>query len=156
MEKEFMEKVLSQLEIQDKKSDRIFEKLEEHDKKFDMVFEKLEEHDKKFDMVFKKLEEHDKKFDMVFEILNEHTIQIKKLQKEVSGIQDYLLQLENDLKDQIPALFDGYIMNYEKNTGIDLKQSDLKAKVELNSLRISMLEGSSKRHDELLSKLSAN
>ena len=142
MEKEFMEKVLSQLEIQAKKSDRIFEKLEEHDKKFDMVFEKLEEHDKKFDMVFK--------------ILNEHTIQIKKLQKEVSGIKDYLVQLEHDLKDQIPALFDGYIMNYEKNTGIDLRQSDLKAKVELNSLRISMLEGSSKRHDELLSKLSAN
>ena len=142
MEKEFMEKVLSQLEIQDKKSDRIFEELEKNGKKYDMVFEKLEE--------------HDKKFDMVFEILNEHTIQIKKLQKEVSGIQDYLLQLENDLKDQIPALFDGYIMNYEKNTGIDLKQSDLKAKVELNSLRISMLEGSSKRHDELLSKLLAN
>ena len=169
MEKEFMEKVLAKLDKQeefsqkmlhklekhDKDLEQISAKLEEHDKKFDKVFAKLEEHDKKFDKVFAKLEEHDKKFDKVFAKLEEHDKKFEEHSKEIRSINNFLIVKEDELFNKIRALFDGYTANLEKNNALESRQTATEQKVDINSLRISMLEDTSKHHTEQISKLLA-
>lgn len=138
MEKEFMEKVLSKLDKQEEFSQKMFEQ----------VFMKLEENNKKFDQVFTKLEEHDKKFDQVFAKLEEHS-------KEIRSIKNFLVVKEDELFNKIRALFDGYTANLEKNNDLESRQTATEQKVDIDSLRISMLEDTSKHHTEQISKLLA-
>lgn len=141
MEKEFMEKVLAKLDKQEEFSQKMLHKLEKHDKDLEQIFAKLEEHDKKFDKVFAKLEEHDKKFE-------EHS-------KEIRSINNFLIVKEDELFNKIRALFDGYTANLEKNNALESRQTATEQKVDINSLRISMLEDTSKHHTEQISKLLA-
>lgn len=141
MEKEFMEKVLAKLDQNQENFERVFAKLEENDKNFEKVFKKLEEHDQEFSeisnnfkMIDAKLEEHDQEF---------------------REIKDYLFVFEDKFTAQAKALFDGYSTSIEKNTELELKQSAIGQKVELDSLRISVLEEDSKRHSKQISKLLA-
>lgn len=142
MSKEFEDKVLAKLDAHDEKFDKIFQKLEEHDEKFDKVFQKLEEHDKKFI-------EHDEKFDNIFNILKEHSEDLREIKR-------YLIIIEDKLSNDIPALFDGYSMNAEKNRELEINQKATDKKVEINSIKISNLEKTSKKHEKNLKKLLAN
>lgn len=153
MEKEFMEKVLESIAEQRNFSEKILTNLEENNKQFKKIFAKLEEHDKKFDQVFAKLEEHDKKFDQVFAKLEEHEKLIRENTKEIRSIKDFLIVKEDELFNKIQALFDGYNSNYEKNIDIESRQSVTEQKVDINSLRISVLEETSKKHSKQISKL---
>ena len=148
MEKEFIELILAKLTGLEESSNKVLAKLEEHDKKFDQVFAKLEVHDKKFDQVFAKLEEHDKK-------LEEHEKLIKENSQEIRSIKEFIMIKEDELFNKIRALFDGYNSNFEKNINLEIRQNATEQKVEVNSFKISMLEDTSKRHEEQISKLSA-
>lgn len=127
MEKEFMEKVLAKLDKQEEFSQKMLHKLEKHDKDLEQIFAKLEEHDKKF-------EEHS---------------------KEIRSINNFLIVKEDELFNKIRALFDGYTANLEKNNALESRQTATEQKVDINSLRISMLEDTSKHHTEQISKLLA-
>ena len=127
MEKEFMEKVLAKLDKQEEFSQKMLHKLEKHDKDLEQIFAKLEEHDKKF-------EEHS---------------------KEIRSINNFLIVKEDELFNKIRALFDGYTANLEKNNVLESRQTATEQKVDINSLRISMLEDTSKHHTEQISKLLA-
>ena len=141
MEEEVMEKVLSKLEQNQNNFEKLFAKLDEHDKEFEKINAKLDEHDKRF-------EEIDTNFKTVNAKLDEHD-------KEFKEIKNYLLVLEDKISTELPALFDGYSTNIEKSTEIEFKQKDLEKKVELDSLRISVLEDDSKHHTKQISKLLA-
>ena len=167
MLEEFMEKVLVKLDKQEEFSQKVLEKLDENEKNFKNIFAKLEEHDRKFDMVFAKLEEHDKKFqeiDKQFEIVNQKfevvnqkfakvDEQFADMNKEIKGIKNYIIIIEDKLSNEIPALFDGYNSNFEKNTNLESRQDVTEQKVAINSLRISSLEDTSKKHSKQISKL---
>ena len=169
MNKEFMEKVLAKLDQNQENFEKVFAKLEEHDEKFERVFAKLEEHNEKFERVFAKLEEHDEKFERVFAKLEEHDQEfneisnnfkliITKLEKddvELREIKDYLFVFEDTFTTKTKALFDGYSTSVEKGTELELKQNAIGQKVDLDSLRISVLEEDSKRHTKQISKLLA-
>ena len=138
----------------------IFAKLAEHDKQFERIEEqfkevnaKLAEHDKQFakiDKQFKevnaKLTEYDKQFNEVNSKLSDHDL-------EFTEIKNYLLVLEDNLSTKLPALFDGYSANKEKTDEIEERQECMEGQLKLNSLRISVLEESSKTYSEQLSKL---
>lgn len=127
MEREFMEKVLAKLDKQEEFSQKMLHKLEKHDKDLEQISAKLEEHDKKF-------EEHS---------------------KEIRSINNFLIVKEDELFNKIRALFDGYTANLEKNNALESRQTATEQKVDINSLRISMLEDTSKHHTEQISKLLA-
>ncbi len=162
MEKQFMEIVLAKLDKMEDNFNQIFAKLEEHDKKFNQIFAKLEEHDKKFNQIFAKLEEHDKKFNQVFAKLEEHDkkfdqvfAKFEEIDQEFRSIKDFLIVKEDEFFNKTRALFDGYFASLEKNTELESRQKATEQKVEIDSLRISVLEETSKQHEEQLSKLSA-
>ena len=120
---------------------------------FKMIFAKLAEHDKQFERIeeqFKevnaKLAEHDKQFKEVNSKLSDHDL-------EFTEIKNYLLVLEDNLSTKLPALFDGYSANKEKTDEIEERQECMEGQLKLNSLRISVLEESSKTYSEQLSKL---
>lgn len=141
MEREFMEKVLNKLDVLS--SDVNEMKSDINELKNDMNGQKafsirvLEN----FDKVFAKLDEHDKL--------------IKANTKEIGKIKDFLIVKEDELFNKIRALFDGYNSNYEKETDLEVRQKDTEQKVGINSLRISMLEETSKHHTEQISNLLA-
>ena len=141
MEKEFMEKVLAKLDKQEEFSQKMLHKLEKHDKDLEQISAKLEKHDKDLEQISAKLEEHDKKFE-------EHS-------KEIRSINNFLIVKEDELFNKIRALFDGYTANLEKNNALESRQTATEQKVDINSLRISMLEDTSKHHTEQISKLLA-
>ena len=138
----------------------VFAKLEEHDRKFDMVFAKLEEHDRKFqeiDKQFEKVNEQFKKVNQKFEVVNQKFASVDEqfadMNKEIKEIKNYLIIIEDKISNQIPALFDGYNSNFEKNTDLESRQDVTEQKVAINSLRISSLEDTSKKHSKQISKL---
>ena len=169
--KEGFEKVNAKLAEHDEEFEKIKAKLAEHDNKFDeidvkfeSVFDILKRHDKEFEklnskfdaeikdisdnfkLVYEKLADHDKQFEMLNGKLTEHDI-------EFNNIKSYLFMLENKISIEIPALFEGYSSNKEKNGELEERQNAIERKVELDSLRISVLEESSKTYSEQLSKL---
>ena len=162
MLEEFMEKVLLKLDKQEEFSQKVLSKLDENDKNLKKIFAKLEEHDRKFDMVFAKLEEHDRKFqeiDKQFEVMNQKFASVDEefldMKTEIKEIKNYLIVIEDKLSNEIPALFDGYNSNFEKNTDLESRQDVTEQKVAINSLRISSLEDTSKTHSKQISKLLA-
>ena len=80
---------------------------------------------------------------------------VKTNTKEIGKIKDFLIVKEDELFNKIRALFDGYNSNYEKETDLEVRQKDTEQKVGINSLRISMLEETSKHHTEQISNLLA-
>ena len=176
MEREFMEKVLNKLDVLSSdvsgmKSDVNEMKSDINELKNDMNGQKafsirvLEN----FDKVFAKLDEHDK-------LIKANTQEIKSIKdtlkanakemaeikdtvktntKEIGKIKDFLIVKEDELFNKIRALFDGYNSNYEKETDLEVRQKDTEQKVGINSLRISMLEETSKHHTEQISNLLA-
>ena len=173
MEKELMEKVLTKLDKEFEGIANNFKmvnaKLDEHDKEFEeiannfkMVNTKLDEHDKEFEEIannFKKinakLDEHDKEFEEIANNFKMVNTKLDKHDKEFRDLERYWFVFEDKVTTELPALFDGYSANIEKSTEIEFRQNATEKKVELDSLRISILEDNFKKHDEQLSKLLA-
>lgn len=75
---------------------------------------------------------------------------------ELADIKRYLVNIEDKLSNQIPALFDGYSMNLETTNQIKSRQEATDKKVEINSFKISELEKTSRIHDKELKRILAN
>ena len=127
MLEEFMQKVLEKLDKQEKISEKILLKLEEHDRKFEIIDKKFENVDRQFTDVNSQFRE----------------------------IKNYLIIIEDKISNEIPALFDGYNANFEKNVNLESRQDITEQKVSINSLRISSLEDTSEIHSKQISKLLA-
>ena len=163
MEQEFMNKMMEKLdkhsEILDKHSEileKIEEHLQEHDQHFEKIEEHLQEHDQHFEKIEEHLQEHDQHFEKTDKHLQNHEKCMEDLREIMAAMQRSLVVIEDQVMNKIPALFDGYSANFEKGVELDNRQTKTEQKVDLNSLRISMLEETSKLHTEQLSKLSAN
>lgn len=162
MLEEFMEKVLVKLDKQEEFSQKVLSKLDENEKNFKKIFAKLEEHDKKFQEIDKQFEIVNQRFEKIdeqFKEVNQKFVSVDEqfadINKEIKEIKNCLIIIEDKLSNEIPALFDGYNSNFEKNTNLESRQDVTEQKVAINSLRISSLEDTSKTHSKQISKLLA-
>ena len=136
---------------------------------FDKVFVKLDEHDKlikantqEIKSIKDTLKANAKEMAEIKDTLKANAKEMAEIKdtvktntKEIGKIKDFLIVNEDELFNKIRALFDGYNSNYEKETDLEVRQKDTEQKVGINSLRISMLEETSKHHTEQISNLLA-
>ena len=141
MNEEKLDKIISMLNECLQKLSKHDEKFEELDKRLDRVEERLDEHDKRFD-------NHENRLNSIENILNEHT-------KDIESIKRSLAIIEDAVTNKIPALFDAIQSNMEKHEEFDNRITKLENISDTNSLKISILEDTSKIHSKQLAKLSS-
>ena len=167
MTEQFMNTVLTKLDEHSEEFKKINAKLEDHDGEFKKINAKLEDHDEEFKKINAKLENHDEKIEKLEKSdagLTRELENVYMLLKEMTRKQDEryetlhrsLLIIEDKVSRELPALFDGYKINIEKTTDLEIRHNSLEENVELNSMKISNLEEISKTHDNQLSKLLAS
>ena len=81
----------------------------------------------------KKLEEHDARFDRIEQKLCDHD-------EDIKDIKRILLNIEIQVTEKIPALFDAYAANQDKHAIYDQNISSLEEKTFNHDIRISALE----------------
>ena len=159
MLEELIKKVLSKLEEQSQEMKRQFEivnqRFEQIDQRFEKINQRFEQINQRFEQINQRFEVVDQRFEIVdkkFISIDEQIIEIKA---EIREIKNYLIIIEDKISTQIPALFDGYNSSFEKNANLESRQDATEQKVAINSLKISNLEDTSKKHSIQLSKLLA-
>lgn len=115
------------------------EHLCEHDKKFDDVMKQLREHSEILKKVVEKLFEYDKRFDEV--------------DKTIKSMNRSIILIEDQVTTKIPTLFDAHTVNHDKIEEDSERIDNLENETENNSMRISILEETSKEHSSKLSGL---
>ena len=176
MEREFMEKVLNKLDVLSSDVsemkvavnglktdvDGMKANIDMHTQDIRDIKKTLELHTQDIRGIKKTLELHTQDIKGIKKTLELHTqviLDIKDTVKtntqEITKINGYLTVKESELFNKIRALFDGYNSNYEKETNLEVRQKGIEQKVGINSIRISMLEDTSKHHTEQISNLLA-
>ncbi len=156
MSKKFEKIVLKKLDDHDKRFDEHDKKLDEHTRILGEHTKKLDEHTRILDEHTRILNEHTRILDEHTKILDEHTKKLDEHTVTLARIEQYLIRIEYKLTNEIPALFDGYSFNIEKTNRVEVKQKETDRKVEINSIKISDLERTSKIHDGQLKNLISN
>lgn len=128
----------------------VLTKLDEHSEEFKKINAKLEDHDEKLEKSDARLT---RELENVYMLLREMT---RKQDERYETLHRSLLIIEDKVSRELPALFDGYKINIEKTTDLEIRHNSLEENVELNSMKISNLEEISKTHDNQLSKLLAS
>lgn len=152
--------------MNDKLAYEILNRIEQHhaqymeifarqDKRFDLQDKRFDEQDKRFALQDKRLEGHDKKLDRHEKMLNE-LIQISKEHTEdIKSIKRSLVLIEDAVNNKIPALFDAFMVAKQKDEELSIDIKKLEKTSDLHSLKISILEDTSKKHSAQLAKLSS-
>ena len=149
--------------------DKVFVKLDEHDKlikantqEIKSIKDTLKANAKEMAEIKDTVKANTKEIVGIKDILKANAKEMAEIKdtvktntKEIGKIKDFLIVKEDELFNKIRALFDGYNSNYEKETDLEVRQKDTEQKVGINSLRISMLEETSKHHTEQISNLLA-
>ena len=148
------------LEEHSKKLEIIDKILEEHSKKLEMIDKILEEHSKKLEMIDKILEEHSKKLEIIDKILEEHSKKLEIIIERLEIHEESLytlrvstLKIEDYVMNRIPALFDAHSFNKDKHHILESKVDVVKSTVDSHSVKISILEDTTKIHTEKLSQI---
>ncbi len=140
---------------QDKRFDLQDKRFDEQDKRFALQDKRFDEQDKRFALQDKRLEGHDKKLDRHEKMLNE-LIQISKEHTEdIKSIKRSLVLIEDAVNNKIPALFDAFMVAKQKDEELSIDIKKLEKTTDFHSLKISILEDTSKKHSAQLAKLSS-
>ncbi len=161
------EKILNLLEQNNQKFEKVFDTLEQNNQKFEKVFDILEQNNQKFEKVFDILEQHDKRLDALeqqckkLDVLDEHSKRLDVLEQQhkecmarfdkieqklcehdedIKDIKRILLNIEIQVTEKIPALFDAYSANQDKHKVYDEQISSLEVQAFNHDIRISALE----------------
>lgn len=89
----------------------------------------------------------------ILEKLDEHSVAISEHSEDIKSMKKSLAIIEDAVTSKIPALFDAYQANYDKNEEFDNRLSTVENISDTNSLKISILEDTSKVHTKQLAKL---
>lgn len=116
--------------------------------KVDLLTTRVDDNSKKIDILTTRVDDNSKKLDEHTRILNEHT-------KDLQSIKRTLTIIEDAVTNKIPALFDAHQANQEKHEEFDNRITNVENISSTNSLKISILEDSSKMHSIKLAKLSS-
>ena len=107
-----------------------------------------------------KFAEIDNRFDKVENRLDKVENRLDKIDYRLDNIESILLSLkrsmlimEDYMKNNIPALFDGYSLNQDQHNEFKQKITSLEKDTDSNSLKISILEDTTKVHSSILESL---
>ena len=114
--------------------------------KVDLLTTRVDDNSKKIDILTTRVDDNSKKLDEHTRILNEHT-------EDLQSIKRTLTIIEDAVTNKIPALFNAHQANQEKHEEFDNRITNVENVSSTNSLKISILEDSSKMHSMKLTKL---
>ena len=122
--------------------------------------EKFAEIDNRFDKVENRLDRVENRLDKVENRLDKVENRLDNIESKLEDIESILLSLkrsmlimEDYMKNNIPALFDGYSLNQDQHNEFKQKINNLEKDTDSNSLKISILEDTTKVHSSILESL---
>ena len=135
------EEILELLKMQNKRFERIDQRFDEQEAMFHQKFveqqtffqQKFGEQDQKFAQQETKLASQDARLTRIEDRLEKHD-------QEIAEIKRIVLNIEVQVTEKIPALFDAFAANQDKHEIYDKNISSLNAKTFNHDLRISALE----------------
>ena len=113
---------------------------------FNELREKFAEVDNRLDKVENRLDKIEYRLDNIEGRLEDIESILLSLQRSMLIIEDYM-------KNNIPALFDGYSLNQDQHNEFKQKINNLEKDTDSNSLKISILEDTTKVHSSILESL---
>lgn len=160
MEQQLLLEILHKVEDNSKDLKDIKKTVNEHSKTLDEHTRILNGHSKTLEEHTIILNEHSKKLDEHSRILDEHSKQLGKHDStldehssDIKSIKRSLFIIEDAVTNKIPALFDAYQTNQEKHDEFNNRIEHVENISDTNSLKISILEDTSKKHSKQLKKL---
>ena len=124
------------------------------------VREQLNEFREKFAEVDNRLDKVENRLDKVENRLDKIEYRLDNIEGKLEDIESILLSLkrsmlimEDYMKNNIPALFDGYSLNQDQHNEFKQKINNLEKDTDSNSLKISILEDTTKVHSSILESL---
>ncbi len=97
--------------------------------------------DKSFDLLTKMYGEFSEFRNDITQKVGDLTQKVEDLTQKVDKNSNHILRLENDLKNNIKALYDGYEQTYEKLIVVEKKVDALSDKVENQEVEIKVIKG---------------
>lgn len=83
----------------------------------------------------------DKTFELLTKMYSEFTDFRKDITQKVQENSNHILRLENELKNDIKSLYDGYHLTHEKLETIERKVDDVSVKVDTQEVEIKVIKG---------------
>ncbi len=87
----------------------------------------------------------DKTFELLTKMYSEFSKRFDGVDKQLDGVDGRLAKLEmvveNDIKKDLSALYDGYQRNYEKLTVLEQKVDSLSDRVDKQEVEIKVIKG---------------
>lgn len=83
----------------------------------------------------------DKTFDLLTRMYNEFSSRFDGVEKDIRGLKNDVVCLENKLDNYSKALFDGYKQTYERLGVVEKKIDDISAKVDKQEVEIKVIKG---------------
>jgi len=125
--------------------EKILAILEQHSKRFDQIDKRLDEQETKFN---KRFDEQDAKFNKRFDEQdakfnaqeNNFSSKFNALENEIKTMKSSIINIEVQVTEKIPALFDAITVNNDKHEIYDSAIASLNAKTFNHNIRISALE----------------
>ena len=133
MSKEFEEKVLEFIEISKNNFNKLENKIDTLETRIDAIDGRLDTVDKRLDAVDKRLDAVDKRLDTVDK-------RIDAIDERLDTLSSSVVLIEHQVITEFPALFEAFELHQEMHKDYEEKNSYLSAKVEEDSMRISVLE----------------
>lgn len=85
----------------------------------------------------------DKVFDLMTKMYSDLTAKLETLDKKLDGKVDKqdIIRLENKQDSDSKALFDGYMLTFEKLVAVENKVDDISSKIEKQDVEITVIKG---------------
>lgn len=97
----------------------------------------LEEHSKRFDQIDKRFDDQEAKFNKRFD---KQEAKLSNHDEDIKSIKNSLINIEIQVTEKIPALFDAFTSNMDKHKIYDEHIASLNAKTFNHTIRIEALE----------------
>lgn len=117
------------------------------------VREQFNEFREKFEEVDNRLDKVENRLDRVENRLDNIEGRLEDIESILLSLQRSMLIIEDYMKNNIPALFDGYSLNQDQHNEFKQKINNLEKDTDSNSLKISILEDTTKVHSSILESL---
>ncbi len=83
----------------------------------------------------------DKTFELLTKMYGEFSERFNDIGKDINGLKNDVIRLENKQDNNSKALFDGYNQTYEKLQTIERKVDDISVKVDKQEVEIKVIKG---------------
>lgn len=124
----------------DQKFEQIDQRFKEIDQRFEQIDQRFEGIDQRFEKINQSFKEVSQSFKEINQTLKRHEVEMEKMSQDMQVTKEAVILMEQKISVEIPALFDGYSMDQEKQERQNNEINSLNVKVENHDVRISCLE----------------